>query len=582
MLNIRVCANSDTIGPMGRSIQYSVVHKSNVSHMTNLRKAAFLVLWLCSGVTLLPSQNPVSGGTPQADSKAACRSLKGIAIPAIALGLPTTGAYIRSAKLVHDSRGEYCKVLGGVRPVDPSAQDIRFEVNLPTNWNGKAVQFGGGAFDGWLGATNGLNRTPVSVASEPGPLACGFVTFGGDSGHHKHYFLLPDALNALNASFARNPEERRNFAHDALKKTHDAAMAIIVRRYGMRPTRMFFLGGSTGGREAFFVVQRWPGDYDGVLGAYAGWDQTELDLQFIRVSQAMYTKSGFLPKSKTRLLAQSTMNACDALDGVRDGIIANADACHFDPETLLCTVGTKGKHCLTPQELKTVQTFATEQRTAQPLWNGVQTMPGFNVLAGTDLTGSMGFFHHAEHPPKILLNSFYYVIGDQVLRFFLTGDDHFNALTFDTTTGDKFAADLLPQSEASDASDADLSRFARRGGKFLIVHGTTDPTIPTNASVMYYKMVESKMGQKDMDAFLRFYLIPGFGHGRGVFNAGFDALGVLDRWLDTNVAPKDLVIVDNNKRSHGRTRPLCKYPSWPKYNGSGDVNAASSFVCSTE
>jgi len=306
-----------------------------------MRNAAFLLLCLSSSATVLLSQTPVSGGIPQADPKAACRVLRAMTIPAAALGLPTTGAYVRSAKLKHDSRGEYCKVLGGVRPVDPSAQEIRFEVNLPTSWNRKAVQFGGGAFDGWLGATNGLNRTPVSMASEPGPLARGFATFGGDSGHHKHYFLLPDILNALNASFARNPEERRNFAHDALKKTHDAAAAIIERRYGIRPARMFFLGGSTGGREAFFVVQRWPEDYDGVLGAYAGWDQTELDLQFIRVSQAMYTKGGFLPKSKTRLLAKAVMKACDALDGLRDGIIANIDGCHFDPETLRCSVGVK-------------------------------------------------------------------------------------------------------------------------------------------------------------------------------------------------------------------------------------------------
>jgi feruloyl esterase len=319
-----------------------------------------------------------------------------------------------------------------------------------------------------------------------------------------------------------------------------------------------------------------------VLGAYAGWDQTELDLQFIRVSQAMYSRGGFLSKSKTRLLAQSVMKACDEQDGVQDGIIANVAACHFDPATLLCPAGRKNKHCLTPQELKTVQTFATEQRTAKPLWNGVQTMPGFNVLAGTDLTGSMGFLHHAQHPPRFLLNSFYYVIGDQVLRFFLTGNEHFNALTFNTTTGGKYAGELLPQSEASDASNADLTRFARRGGRFLMLHGTTDATIPTNASVMYYKMLQSKMSQDEIDHFLRFYLIPGFGHGHGVFDAGFDALGMLDRWLDTGVAPKDIVVVDNNKSSKGRTRPLCVYPTWPRYNGSGDVNTANSFMCAIE
>jgi Tannase and feruloyl esterase len=545
------------------------------------RSAAVSLTLFCLYSARISSQTAGANAASRS-SRAECVALQGMEIPATALGLPTTGAGVNSAKLVCDKRGEYCKILGRIHPVDPAAQDIRFEVNLPSKWNRKAVQFGGGAFDGWLGATNGLNGYPVTSAGDAAPLARGFATFGGDSGHHKRYFLLPDATNALNASFALNPEMRRNFASDGLKKTHDAAVAIIARRFGEPPSRMFFLGGSTGGREAFFVVQRWPQDYDGVLGAYAGWDQIELDLQFIRVSQAVYSKGGFLPPSKTKLLAHSVMNACDALDGLSDGIIANVNGCQFDPQTLLCSAGKNGKNCLTPQELKTVQTFASEQRTAEPLRNGVQTMPGFNVLAGTDLTGSMGLLHHAEHPPKFILNSFYYLVGDQVLRFFLTGDRHFNALTFDTSTGGKYSGDLLPHSKASDASDADLTPFAKHGGKFLIVHGTADATIPTNASVLYYQMVQGKMSQEEIDKFLRFYLIPGFGHGRGVFDAGFDALGVLDRWLDTNVPPQNLVVIDNNKQSRGRTRPLCEYPSWPKYKGSGDANVADSFVCTTE
>lgn len=503
-------------------------------------------------------------------------------IEASSIALPTNGASIKSAKLMNDDRGEYCKVLGGIFPVDPLAQQIRFEVNLPAHWNRKAVQFGGGSFDGWLGATNGLNRLPVSIATEPGPLARGFATFGGDSGHHKHYLLLPDVVNVVNASFARNAEERRNFAQDGLKKTHDVAVAIMERGYGKRPDRMFFLGGSTGGREAYFVVQRWPDDYDGVLGAFAGWDQVELDLQFIRVSQAMYSKGGFLSKSKTWLLSQAVMNKCDALDGVTDGIIANVTACHFDPSTLLCPAGPTSNKCLTQQELNTVKTFATEQKTARPLWHGVQTMPGYNVLAGTDLTGSMGLLHHPEHPSKILLNSFYYVVGDQVLRFFVTGDKRFDTLTFDTTTGGKYAEELMPQSKASDASDSDLASFAKHGGKFLIVHGTADATIPTESSVMYFNMLQHTMGKEATDKFVRFYLIPGFGHGRGAFNAGFDALGTLDRWLDTGIAPTELVVVDNNRKAGGRTRPLCRYPSWPEYKGSGDVSQASNFICALQ
>ena len=551
--------------------------------MAPLGAVAFLVFLLASSAGTAHSQEFTPPRIPQLSMSASCRLLKGMTVPADAIGLPTSGAYVKSARLVHDHRGEYCKVLGGVRPVDASAQDIRFEVNLPAKWNHKAVQFGGGTFDGWLGGpTSGLKGGPVSVAGAPEPLARGYATFGGDSGHHKRYFALPDAMNTVNAYFARNAEQRRNFEGDGLKKTHDAAVFIMERLYGTHPSRMFFLGGSTGGREAYTVMQRWPEDYDGVLGAYAAWDQVELALQYIRVSEALYAKGGFLPRSKTRLLARAVMKECDSLDGVQDGIIANVAACHFDPAVLLCPHGGAGRHCLTTQQLNTIQVFATEQKTEQPLWNGVQSIAGFNVLAGTDLTGSLGLLHHAEHRPKMFLNSNFYFIVDRGLHSFLADKNPPGTLTIDTKTGGPYASVLLAQSQAIDASDADLTRFAQRGSKFLMLHGTSDASIPTNASVMYYKMVQDRMGQEEMDRFLRFYLIPGFGHARGTFNVGFDALGVLDRWLDTGMAPEDIIGVDNNRGSRGRTRPLCVYPAWPKYKGNGDVNSASSFECATE
>ena len=393
------------------------------------------------------------------------------------------------------------------------------------------------------------------MASEPEPLAQGFATFGGDSGHHKNYFPLPDALNTVDASFARNAEERLNFAYDGLKKDTMRPCSLWSAGVGVRPSRMFFLGGSGGGREAYSVVQRWPENYDGVLGAYAGWDPIELDLQYIR---------GIAGHLHTRWLSNEVedQTACAISDesvrwtGRPEGW-SHRKRCRLSLRFRDAALpGRQERNCFTPQELITVQTFATEQRTAQPLWNGVQTMPGFNVLAGADLTGSMGLLHHPGHPPKFFLNSYYYVISDRVLRNFLTGDEHFNTLAFNTATGGEYAGDLLPKSQMFAASDPDLTRFAQHGGKFLMLHGTTDLTIPTDASVMYYKMLQSRMSPEEVDRFVRFYLIPGFGHGRGVFKAGFDALGVLDRWLDTGVAPKDLVVVDNNKGSGGRTRPV--------------------------
>ena len=542
--------------------------------MMRMRIASVLVL-LCGF--------PGARSSAQGLSGVACGRLKGLAIPAAEMGLPTRGGLVKSAKRKRLGTAEFCKVLGEITSVDPAAQPIRFEVNLPEPWNGKAVHYGGGGFDGTLTTTNGLKTAEVGVKSEPTPLERGYATFGSDSGHHHHYLLLPDIYNELVANFAANAEQRLNFAHDGLKKTHDAAVFVMKQRYGSGPKRMFFLGGSTGGREAYFVTQLWPNDYDGVLGAYAGWNQVELDLQFIRVSQAQYRKGdqetrGWLPKAKTKLVASRVMEACDAQDGVKDGIISNPAGCHFDLKTLACAAGKNAQDCLTPGQTQTFETFATEQRTAMPLSHGVQTIPGYDITSGTDLTGSMGLLRHPFHPALFPLNSFYYQVADGVLRFFLTNDPHYDALQFDTATGGSYGKGLPAQSAASDASDADLRPFFAHGGKFILLHGTTDATIPTGSTVEFYKMMQAKVGQAELNRSARFYLVPGYGHSRGVFDAGFDALGILDGWVETGAAPERLVVKDNNKSQHGRTRPLCGWPTWPKYGG-GDVNAAASFAC---
>ena len=497
------------------------------------------------------------------------------------IGLATRGAIITSAKLVKSHGGGFCKILGQVRSVDPAADPIRFEVNLPESWNRKAVQFGGGVFDGYLRQSDGLWATVVADKRQAAPLERGYATFGSDSGHHHRYLFLPDFLNALGARFGLNDEERKNFASDGLKKTHDVAMVLMRARYGTGPARMYFIGGSTGGREAMKVVNRWPEDYDGVLAAYAAWNQIESDLQFIRVSQAMYGKgdgqSGWLPGAKTKLLFQASMSACDAQDGLKDGMISNPDGCRFDPANLRCGDGKDHKGCLSDRQEQTVPAFAADQISNFAVMNGIRREPGYNVLKGADLTGSMGLLSHAFHPPIPLLNSLYYIVGDGVLRFFLTKDVHFDALTFDTKAGGKWLPALLQQSAEDDASLADLSPFERRGGKLLLVHGTTDSTIPTGASVFLYQRIVEAMGQTRTDGFARLYLIPGYGHGHGVFDAGFDTVGTLDAWADKNIAPAGLVVTDGNKGA-ARTRPMCAWPAWPKYVG-GDVNAAASFQC---
>ncbi len=511
-----------------------------------------------------------------------CTSLRNHEVPAADIALPTHGALVHTAKRMGGPGGGFCKILGDIRSVDAHAHPIRFEVNLPESWNRKAVQFGGGAFDGYLHESDGLRQTVVGDKRQPAPLARGYATFGSDSGHHHHYFLLPDIVNSLSARFALNEEERKNFASESLKKTHDVAISLMRARYAEAPTRMYFVGGSTGGREAMMVVDRWPADYDGVLAAYAAWNQIESDLQFIRVSQAMYRKypdgqSGWLPPATTKLLRNAVLDACDARDGLKDGIVSNPAACHFDDAVLRCPDGKPHKGCLSDAQQRTISAFITPQVSDFKVASGLNLEPGFNTLRGADLVGNMGVLHHPFHPPIPLLNSFYYLVGDGVLRFFLTGDKHFDSLSFDTKSGGRWVPGILQQSAEDDAGLADLTPFAAHGGKLLLVHGTADSTIPTDASVLLYQRIVEAMGQPQADGFLRLYLIPGYGHGRGVFNAGFDTVGVLDAWADRQQAPVNMVATDQNKDA-SRTRPLCAWPNWPRYTG-GDISRAESFTC---
>jgi feruloyl esterase len=507
-----------------------------------------------------------------------CGSLRGIGVPASLIGLPTTGSVVNSAKERHEGGVAYCRVMGRIHPVDPQAEDIRFELNLPEQWNGKALQYGGGTFDGYIGTSNGLGRTAVGLKKEATPLMRGYATFGSDGGHHHSYFPLPDSINALNAKFARNAEMQRNFAGDALKKLHDVAVVLMKARYGRAPRRMYFIGGSTGGREALRAAQRYPADYDGVLAAYAAWDQAELDMQFVRTAQALYAPGGFLGYTKTRMIARKVEERCDAKDGLRDGIISDPAGCDVTAESLRCVDGRPHRGCLSNAQMHTLETFATEERTAMPLSNGVDSVPGYNVLAGASLTPSVGLLHFPLKNPVVVLNSFGYVIGDDVTRNFLSVGHQFNSRTFDINSGGPWHEELLKAAREIDSTSVALEPFVAHGGKLILVHGTSDVVIPTNSTVDYYERVEARMGVEETKGFARLYLVPGMGHGDGRFDGGFDTVGILDAWVDGGVAPANLVVTDNN---NGRTRPLCEWPGWPKYDGVGNVKNAASFTCVT-
>jgi hypothetical protein len=190
-----------------------------------------------------------------------------------------------------NQNGEFCKILGAIHPLDIAAPDITFEVNLPTGWNGKALHYGGGGYDGTL--ITGLAKTRCSKPGVATPLMRGYVTFGSDSGHQ--------SPSVADGSFAMNAEALANFGGDQLKKTHDVALDLVMRRYGGKPERIYFFGNSQGGHEGFLVIQRWPQDYDGVVSIHPVYDFTPLQLDGNALSRALYNPAdgwSIQPRSK--------------------------------------------------------------------------------------------------------------------------------------------------------------------------------------------------------------------------------------------------------------------------------------------
>jgi hypothetical protein len=215
-----------------------------------------------------------------------CEELVGWKLAATAIGLPTRGASVETASLsaANDPNGKYCKVNGAIHSVDASAQPIRFQINLPGDWNEKAVHAGGGGYDGTL-----VDALRVSFAGERDerPVAAGYATFGSDSGHQSSGFTDPAP-----AKFALNDEELANFGGAQLKKTHDVAREAIRRYYGASPKRVYFYGSSQGGHEGLIVAQRWPKDYDGVVAIHPAYNFTALQLSGLHVGKVLYRSPG--------------------------------------------------------------------------------------------------------------------------------------------------------------------------------------------------------------------------------------------------------------------------------------------------
>lgn len=550
------------------------------------------------GKWIVPSrQDEVLEAVRIAIAAVLCLEVDGMVIPAKKIGLPTTGGLVTSTEVKSSSGtgaaaiGPYCKVLGEINPVDPGAPKIKFQVDLPASWNKKAMCFGGGGFDGSI--PNVAGNVGFGPTDQKYPLGRGYATFGSDSGHQA------GPLGSQDCSFALNDEALRNFAVEAPKKTRDAAVYIIEAAYGRAPQRTYFMGGSTGGREALAAIQRFPKDWDGAIALYPAWNDMGALLQGQRIIRALAAPGAYPNQAKRKVLYDAAMAACDHLDGLVDGIISKQKQCNmiFDPNVVRCPGGEDtGDTCLSDAQIQALHVFNTLANFNFPMASGLQSFPGCNVW-GADLGMTQAdaggyalqpyviFLTLGTVQPALPANRNMPYLSpflDQFMKYAVVRDPTgtFDTLSIDPENPGPYADRISELSTMLDTS-TDISRFAARGGKLLIAHGLQDVLVSTRASQMYWELLEARFGPKKLRKFARYYEVPGAGHAfASAFTPGWASLTALENWVEKGIAPENQIVTDTAVHA-GRTRPLCEYPTWPKYVG-GDPDSASSFICTDE
>lgn len=472
----------------------------------------------------------------------------------------------------------FCKVLGHIEPVDPKAPPVKFQVNLPVEWNGRSVQYGGGGFNGVL--ITGLGLPPAYPFDKPSPLARGFVTYGTDSGHESKPGEPPQL-------FALNDEAFENFAHRAYKKVRDAAVVLMQRAYGKKPDKMYFMGSSEGGREGLTMAQRYPDGFDGIFARVPviNW----VGLQHAGTRSGLVTMGeGWINPAQVKLVGDAVRAACDKADGSDDALIQDPVACKaaFKVETLRCADGKSGDQCLTDAQIKAVDTLHATYKFPFTLANGLDDYPGWGV-SGEDTPavgptgGWMAWWLGAAPPaqPPALNNGIAWIYGAGGMQYVFARDPKLDVTTYKV---EDHKARLLEVSSLMDSTDPDLSRFRARGGRLIMLEHMADYAQSPYAGIRYFESVERKLGKAETAEFARLYTAPGVDHVGSGAPANVDMLSALVDWVEKGTAPGDLEVTEQKVEAPSfavtRAMPLCRWPAWPHYK-SGPVTAAESFAC---
>ena len=397
-----------------------------------------------------------------------------------------------------------------------------------------------------------LQRHTSPMPALRAAVARGYATSSTDTGH-----TGGGARWALG-----HPEKVVDFGWRAVHEMTTASKRIIASHYDRGPAFSYWNGCSAGGRQAMKAAQRFPDDFDGIIAGAPGLDWTSRAAQAVRVAKALASQEGArLSHTQRQLLHTAVVNACDALDGVKDGLIENPQRCTFDPAVLECKDAT-ATACLTKAQVETARLMYSSPINPKTRRLIAGLAPG-SELGWTDL----GWTASAR------------ATGLDQFRFIVFGDPGWTVQQFN------FDSDVVRAEEADrdtiNALDPNLKPFFDRGGKLIQYHGWSDPQIsPLNSTQYYSRVVETLGGASKVDGSYRLFMAPGMAHcGGGEGPNTFDMVSALEQWVEHGRAPDQIVASHSTKGAVDRTRPLCPYPQVAVYKGTGSTDEAANFTC---
>ena len=510
----------------------------------------------------------VAGVALRAQTGIPCQSLSSLTLPNTTI---TMAQMVAAGSFVAPARGggpgqpltdlpAFCRVQATLRPSPDS--NIKMEIWLPepaataepaapkplakAGWNGKFRGTGNGGLGGGAGVAAGALANGVRR---------GYATAGNNTGHEG------DSSYALS-----HPEQIKDFGYRSAHEMTVASKAIVKAFYGVAPKFSYMAEGGGGTIAALSSAQRYPDDYDAIAVTGMSSYLTRHTFGQMWIWQATHKDAAsFIPPAKYPVLHQAALNACDALDGIKDGVIGDVAHCKFDPAATLCKGGEQ-PDCLTAAQVEAAKKIyagprnpRTGEEIYSPLYPGSEL--GWGQLAGGDA------------PLGIPIEFFkYYVFRDP------NWDYKTRPINFDSDVG----LSNRPEIQPVNAVDPNLMPFFARGAKLLLIDGWADAAVPPKVAINYYNAVVAKVGTRALKESMRFFMVPAMGHGPGTTgaeNVNFDALSLIEQWKEKDQPPDQLVVSHFKEATETGQRLVCQYPRVAIYKGTGSPEDAKSYSC---